>query len=82
MAWSIELAKVPPGGLVLDPHAGTATTGVAALRMGRRFLGIEADRRWFDIACRRLETASQQPVDMFAEAAAMPEQVDLDVPSE
>jgi len=42
-------------GLVLDPFMGSGTTGVACVRMGRRFIGIEIEPRYFDIACKRIE---------------------------
>ncbi|WP_272971645.1 DNA-methyltransferase [Comamonas terrigena] len=45
----------PPGGVVLDPFMGSASTGVAAIRSGRRFIGIEQDAHYLDVACRRLE---------------------------
>lgn len=57
------------GETVLDPFMGSGTTGVAALRLGRRFIGIEKNERWFDIACKRIEKAYQQP-DMFVSAPA------------
>lgn len=57
------------GQIVLDPFAGSGTTGVAAVMLGRRFIGIEQDRRWFDIACKRIEDAQRQG-DLFLEAAA------------
>src|SRR5436305_1754988 len=44
-----------PGDLVLDPFAGAGTTGVAALGMGRRFVGIELSPAYVEIARRRLE---------------------------
>ena len=44
----------PEGGVVLDPFAGSGTTGAAALLEGRRFVGIEQDDRYVDIACARL----------------------------
>lgn len=53
------------GDLILDPFAGSGTTGVAAVRLGRQFVGIEVDSSYFDIACRRIEAATRQP-DMFA----------------
>ena len=55
-----DLAKLCiPGGVILDPFAGAATTGVGALLEGRRFLGIETSGEYFPIACRRLaETES------------------------
>jgi site-specific DNA-methyltransferase (adenine-specific) len=46
-----------PGDLILDPFAGSGTTGAAAIRANRRFIGIEKERKFFDIACQRLEEA-------------------------
>jgi DNA modification methylase len=43
-----------PGETVLDPFAGSATTGVACLRLGRRFVGVEKNVRYFELACERL----------------------------
>lgn len=54
------------GGTVCDPFMGSGTTGVAALRLGRKFIGIELDPIHFDTACRRITAASNQP-DMFAQ---------------
>jgi site-specific DNA-methyltransferase (adenine-specific) len=45
------------GDLVLDPYMGSGSTGVAALLEGRRFVGIEKEASWFDIACMRLVAA-------------------------
>jgi site-specific DNA-methyltransferase (adenine-specific) len=53
-------------GCVLDPFMGTGTTGVAAIQMGRSFIGIEREPKYFDIACRRIEEAQRQ-VPMFPE---------------
>lgn len=60
-------------GVVLDPFMGSGTTGVACAKMGRKFIGIELDEGYFDIACRRIEEAYKSP-DMFIEAAKKPEQ--------
>ena len=49
------LAGSRPGDLVLDPFAGTGTTGLVALRLGRRFLGIELNPEYADMARRRIE---------------------------
>lgn len=57
------------GDVVLDPFAGSGTTGVACLQMGRRFIGCEALPQHFDVACRRLEAANKQP-RLFAEPEA------------
>ncbi len=53
-----------PGQTVLDMCAGSASTGVAAVQIGRRFIGIEREPKYFDIACRRIEDA-QRMADMF-----------------
>lgn len=50
----------PKGGTVLDPFAGSGTTGVAAVQSGRRFIGIELAREHFDTACERIERAQAQ----------------------
>lgn len=51
-------------GVVVDPFMGSGTTGVAAVRANRPFVGIEVHESYFDIACRRIEEAQRQP-DMF-----------------
>lgn len=48
------------GNLVCDPFMGTGSTGVAALQLGRRFIGIEREPKYFDIACERIENALAQ----------------------
>ena len=65
MKWCIDQASVPTGGTVLDAFMGSGTTGVAAVQMGRKFIGIERESRYFDVACRRIEDA-QRMADMFA----------------
>lgn len=54
------------GEIVLDPFMGSGTTGVAAVKSGRKFIGIEKDQAYFDIAVRRVSAALSQP-DMFVE---------------
>jgi DNA modification methylase len=54
---------------ILDPFMGSGTTGVAAVKLGRRFIGIEIEPRYFDIACRRIEDATRQH-DLFIETPA------------
>jgi DNA modification methylase len=44
-----------PGELVVDPFMGAGSTGVAAIRTGRKFLGIELDPHWYDVACKKIE---------------------------
>lgn len=60
MEWCIDHFKLPPGSLILDPYMGSGSTGVAAVRLGHRFIGIEIDPPYFDVACRRLEKAVVQ----------------------
>lgn len=47
-------------GCVLDPFMGSGTTGVAAAQMGRKFIGIEREPKYFDIACERIARAYAQ----------------------
>ena len=54
-----------PGEMVLDPFMGAGTTGVACVNTGRRFIGIEIERKYFDIACKRIEQAVKE--DRFLE---------------
>ena len=59
--------------LILDPFMGSGTTGVACVNLGRKFIGIEIDPEYFDIACRRIEAAYAQP-RLFDEPAPKAEQ--------
>ncbi len=45
---------------VLDPFMGSGTTGVACMNLGRKFIGVEIEERYFNIACRRIEDAQRQ----------------------
>lgn len=57
-----ELVKIaPPGGLVLDPFAGSGTTGHAALEAGRRFIGMELSAYYAQVTRERLGTRAEQP---------------------
>lgn len=55
------------GDSILDPFMGSGTTGVACVKLGREFTGIEVDPDYFDIACERIQKAHDQP-DIFVEA--------------
>lgn len=55
--------------LILDPFMGSGTTGVAAMQHQRKFIGIEREVKYFDIACRRIDDAQRQG-SLFSEAAA------------
>jgi DNA modification methylase len=70
MRWCIE--QLPQGcETILDPFAGSGTTGVAAIMLGKRFVGIERHPEYFDIMCKRLEAARKQP-DMFISPPTKP----------
>jgi len=59
MQWC--LGFIPDAGTILDPFAGSGTTGVACAHEGRRFIGIEREPTYFDIACKRIADAYAQP---------------------
>jgi site-specific DNA-methyltransferase (adenine-specific)/modification methylase len=61
---------------VLDPFMGSGTTGVACMQTGRKFIGIEREPKYFDIACRRIEQAVSQG-QLFTPAAPKAEQMGL-----
>jgi site-specific DNA-methyltransferase (adenine-specific) len=58
MRWCIEQAGMPE--TIVDPFLGSGTTGVAAIELRRKFIGIERDPAYFDIACKRIEQAHAQ----------------------
>ena len=59
--------------LVADPFMGSGTTGVACVNLGRKFIGIEIEPKYFDIACKRIDEATRQP-RLFKEPAATAKQ--------
>lgn len=65
LAMECIVSSCPPAGTVLDPFAGSGTTGVACARTNRRFIGIELNERYCEIAAKRIEAAEpalfQQP---------------------
>jgi site-specific DNA-methyltransferase (adenine-specific) len=60
------LASTNRGETILDPFMGSGTTGIAAVKLGRKFIGIEIEPKYFDIACRRISKVLDQP-DLFIE---------------
>jgi site-specific DNA-methyltransferase (adenine-specific) len=66
------------GETILDPFMGSGTTGVAAIQMGRKFIGIEREPKYFDIACKRIEQAAAQS-QLFDQKPCQQVQVALDV---
>jgi DNA modification methylase len=53
----IKLVATAPDGTICDPFMGSCSTGVACVRTGRRFIGIEMDRGYFDISVKRIQDA-------------------------
>lgn len=51
----------PPGGTCLDPFTGSGTTGVAAVREGMHFVGIELDATYAELARARIDLAARAP---------------------
>jgi len=76
MKWVIELC--PKAETILDPFMGSGTTGVAAIQLGRKFIGIEREPKYFDIACKRIEQAVAQG-QLFAPEPMKQVQEALDV---
>jgi len=72
MQWSIKQLKAPSA-TILDPFMGSGTTGVACAKLGRRFIGIELEPKYFDIACKRIDDAYKQP-RLFKEEPPKPKQ--------
>lgn len=62
MRWCLEFIK--DAEVVLDPFMGSGTTGVACAKAGRKFVGIEINEEYFNVACERIRKAYAQP-DMF-----------------
>lgn len=75
MKWSVGLAS-RAGETVLDPFMGSGTTGVAAINMGRKFVGCEQSPEYFEIACRRL-TEAHANRRLFAEVP-QPQQLGIE----
>jgi DNA modification methylase len=71
MVWCVNKVDAQT---ILDPFCGSGTTGVACVKLGRKFIGIEIEPKYFDIACKRIEEAMRQP-DMFVEAPKPAEQL-------
>jgi len=63
---------------ILDPFMGSGTTGVACVNLGRKFIGIEMEPKYFDIACERITKAYDQP-DLFVPAPSKPVQEGMDI---
>lgn len=62
----------PDGVTILDPFMGSGTTGVACIKTGRKFIGIEISKQYFDIACERISEAWGDR-GLFAESKKEPQ---------
>jgi len=59
MAWCLHF--IPDASTILDPFMGSGTTGVACVELGRRFIGIEKEPKYFEIAVQRIKEELQKP---------------------
>ncbi len=75
LGWGLALVDriTKPQDVILDPFMGSGTTGVACAKMGRKFIGIELEPKYFDIACERIQKAYDQP-DLFIAPPGKPKQ--------
>jgi DNA modification methylase len=75
MNWVI--GQLPPGvRTIIDPFAGSGTTGVAAVQRGKVFIGIEREAAYFEIMCRRIEAAQRQ-ADLFVSLPPVEDPADV-----
>lgn len=56
----MEAAEIPKHATIVDATMGSGTTGIACIRTGRKFIGIEIDETYFEIARKRLENELRQ----------------------
>ncbi len=79
VAFATELTApfTDAGDTVLDPFLGSGTTGVACVKLGRKFIGVEIEPKYFDIACRRIEAAYAQPDLFVPRPESKPEQLTM-----
>ena len=75
LKWTAQFSD--HGETVLDPFMGSGTTGVACVRQGRKFIGIERERKYFDIACERISKEHAQPRFELVQRAKPAEQMTM-----
>ena len=63
--------------MICDPYMGTGATGLAAMNLGLKFIGIEIHRPYFEIACERIPRAQSQDRLFPDEPAQIPQQMEL-----
>ena len=76
MAYGQSISWTNAGDTIMDTFMGSGTTGVACAKLGRKFIGIEIEPKYFDIACKRIDDAYKQG-DMFVEKPKPAEQLKI-----
>lgn len=77
IALMVALCKMLSNATIIDPFLGSGTTGVACVKLGRRFIGIEIHEPYFNIAIRRIEKAIEDRGDLPAESAKVGQQIGM-----
>lgn len=77
MLWCVGLLP-DTATLILDPYMGSGTTGVACVQLGRKFIGIEIEPKYFDIACKRIADEVSRPRLPLAEPVRPASQIKFD----
>lgn len=72
----IQQLILPEFQTILDPFMGSGTAGVACVKMGRDFIGVESDPKHFELACKRIDRQVKQP-DLFVTKADRAEQLSM-----
>ena len=74
ITWAVDKVSFE-GNIILDPFMGSGTTGVVCVNLLRRFVGIEIEEKYFDVACKRIEIAAAQGQFDFSEKEYTSEEV-------
>jgi len=77
MDWLLDQCRIEPGMTVLDPYMGSASLGVACLRRGIRYIGVEIDSAHYAVACERLAAEAGQDQPIVQPRPAWEQQADL-----